>query len=152
MNNAYQRPGAGELRKFGLLFGVFFILVFGIIIPVLGKGFGAMWSDMSLWPWATGGLVIVWALTHPATLHLVHRPWMKFADVAAWVNTRIIMILLFYLVILPIGFIMRLFIKIPIKMIGLCWQEVVGVFDVQRLACFGHIPGHTVGVYGHGKA
>lgn len=119
MNNAYQKPGADELRKFGLLFGVFFILVFAIIIPVLGKGFGALWSDMGLlpwWPWVTGGLVIVWALIHPASLHLVHRPWMKFADIAAWVNTRIIMILLFYLVILPTGFIMRLFGHDPMRL------------------------------------
>ena len=115
MNDAYQKPGAGELRKFGLLFGVFFILVFAIIIPVLDRGFGSLFSDMSLWPWVTGGLVIVWALIHPASLHLVHRPWMKFADIAAWVNTRIIMILLFYLVILPIGLIMRLFGHDPMR-------------------------------------
>ena len=112
MNNPYQKPGASELRKFGLLFGVFFILVLGIVVPFIAKGFAALFSDMGLWPrwpWVTGGFVIAWALIHPASLYLLHRPWMKFADIAAWVNTRIIMILLFYVVILPTGLIMRLF-------------------------------------------
>jgi hypothetical protein len=50
-----------------------------------------------------------WAALHPVSLHLLQRPWMIFADVAGWVNTRIILILLFYGLILPIGLIMRLF-------------------------------------------
>ena len=108
----YQKPDVSELRKFGLIFGVFFILVIGILIPMLGKGFSALFSDLNLWPrwpWLVGGFVMTWAAIHPASLHLLHRPWMKFADIAAWVNTRIIMFILFYLLILPIGFIMRLF-------------------------------------------
>lgn len=112
MSRNYQKPGAGELRKFGLLFGVLFVLVLGIVIPMIGKGFSALFADFGLWPrwpWVTGGGVMVWALIHPASLYLLHRPWMKFAAVAGWVNTRIIMLLLFYLLILPIGFIMRLF-------------------------------------------
>jgi len=108
----YQKPDKSELRKFGLIFGVFFILVIGILIPMLGKGFSAMFSDLSLWPrwpWLTGGIVMGWAAIHPVSLYLLHRPWMKFADIAAWVNTRIIMLILFYLLIMPIGLIMRLF-------------------------------------------
>ncbi len=41
---------------------------------------------------------------------------MKFADIAAWVNTRIIMLILFYLLMLPIGFIMRLFGYDPMRL------------------------------------
>jgi uncharacterized protein involved in cysteine biosynthesis len=35
--------------------------------------------------------------------------WMKFAAVLAWINTRLILIAMFYLVFTPIGLIMRLF-------------------------------------------
>lgn len=35
--------------------------------------------------------------------------WMKFAAILAWINTRLILIVMFYLVFTPIGFIMRLF-------------------------------------------
>ena len=39
----------------------------------------------------------------------VYDIWMKFAAVLAWVNTRIILIVMFYLVFTPIGLIMKLF-------------------------------------------
>lgn len=112
MITKYQKPEVSELRSFGLLFGVFFILVLGIVIPMLRQEFSALFSSLSLWPrwpWAVGGTVLAWAVIHPASLHLLQRPWMVFADVAGWINTRIIMFLLFYFLILPIGFIMRLF-------------------------------------------
>lgn len=112
MITKYQKPEVSELRSFGLLFGVFFILVLGIVIPMLRQEFSALFTSLSLWPrwpWAVGGIVMAWAVIHPASLHLLQRPWMVFADVAGWINTRIIMFLLFYFLILPIGFIMRLF-------------------------------------------
>jgi len=112
MITKYQKPKVSELRSFGLLFGVFFILVLGIVIPMLRQEFSALFSNLSVWPrwpWAVGGIVMAWAVVHPASLHLLQRPWMVFADVAGWINTRIIMFLLFYFLILPIGFIMRLF-------------------------------------------
>ena len=118
MITKYQKPKVSELRSFGLLFGVFFILVLGIVIPMLRQEFSALFSSLSLWPrwpWAVGGIVMAWAVIHPASLHLLQRPWMVFADVAGWINTRIIMFLLFYFLILPIGFIMRLFGYAPMQ-------------------------------------
>jgi len=112
MISAYQKPAAGELRTFGFVFAVFFVLVIGVLIPMLRQDLGLLFADLSLWPrwpWVTGGVVFAWAALHPASLHLLHRPWMIFADIAGWVNTRIILILLFYVLILPIGLIMRLF-------------------------------------------
>ncbi len=112
MITKYQKPEVSELRSFGLLFGAFFILVLGIVVPMLRQEFSALFSSLSLWPrwpWVVGGTVMAWAVIHPGSLHLLQRPWMVFADVAGWINTRIIMFLLFYFLILPIGFIMRLF-------------------------------------------
>lgn len=112
MISAYHKPGKSELRSFGFLFAVFFILVIGVVIPMIRQDIGLLFTDLSLWPrwpWVVGAVVAAWAALHPASLHLLHRPWMVFADVAGWVNTRIILVLLFYVLILPIGFIMRLF-------------------------------------------
>lgn len=39
----------------------------------------------------------------------IYDLWMKFAAVLAWVNTRIILIVMFYLVFTPVGLVMRLF-------------------------------------------
>jgi hypothetical protein len=49
------------------------------------------------------------ALLLPASLGPVYRVWMRFADVLGWINTRIILGLVFFAVFFPIGLIMRLF-------------------------------------------
>ena len=112
MITLYQKPTDAELRTFGFIFAVFFVLVFGALIPMLHSDWGTLFSDLSLWPrwpWIIAAVVALWAGLHPGSLHLLQRPWMIFADIAGWVNTRIILVLLFYGLILPIGFIMRLF-------------------------------------------
>ncbi|MFT6311096.1 MAG: hypothetical protein ACJAQS_001465 [Porticoccus sp.] len=94
-----------ELRKFGLMFGAIIIALFGLLIPwiadapilVTGKAF------------TLGAVFIVWGLILPATLKPVYSLWMKFGGVAGYINTHIIMVLLFALIITPIGLIMRLF-------------------------------------------
>jgi hypothetical protein len=94
-----------ELRKFGLMFGTIIIVLFGLFIPwvadaailVTGKAF------------ALGAVFIVWGIILPATLKPVYKLWMKFGAVAGYINTHIIMVLLFALIITPIGLIMRLF-------------------------------------------
>ncbi len=113
MTQLKSQPGRGELKKFGLIFGSFFGLVLGLAIPLLrhGSALGSPFSgsgNWPAWPWIVCATVISWALLHPRSLALLHRPWMKFAHLAQWVNTRIIMLFLFYCVIFPIGLVMRL--------------------------------------------
>jgi hypothetical protein len=90
-----------EVRKFGFLFGV----IGGLLAAYLG------YRQNPLWPWFLGGGVlfaalglIAWKLLKP-----VYILWMKFAYILAWVNTRIILTLFFFLVITPVGVLMRLF-------------------------------------------
>jgi hypothetical protein len=107
MNETAKTPGPGEMRTFGLMFGTVLATLFGILIPLFRHGLEfPLWP---LWPWLAAMVPALWALAHPASLRLLYVPWMKFAAVAQWVNTRIIMLLLFYLVILPIGLLLRLF-------------------------------------------
>jgi hypothetical protein len=120
MENMDQQVRRSELRKFGLMFGVVFSLVFGLVIPLIrhGRSLGLPFSDgghWQAWPWITGGLIVACALFHPASLAYLERAWMAFARVAQWVNTRIIMLLLFYVMILPIGLLLRLFGKDSLK-------------------------------------
>lgn len=101
------------LRKFGLLFGSLTVLIFGITIPLLryGNAIGSPLSEVNhwpAWPWMVLAVSGLWALLHPQSLTLLHRPWMKFAGYTQWLNTRIIILLMFYLMILPIGLILRL--------------------------------------------
>lgn len=92
-----------ELRKFGLLTSALLILFFVLLIPWI-------W-DLSypLWPWIVGAILSTAALARPGSLRPVFRVWMRFAEVLGWINTRIILGLIFYVLFVPFGLVMRLF-------------------------------------------
>jgi hypothetical protein len=91
-----------ELRKFGLTVGAAFA-IFGTI---------SWWRGHEIPPrvlWTLATLLIVPGLVAPAILGPVQRGWMKFALVLGHVNTRIILTVLFFLVMTPVGMILRFF-------------------------------------------
>jgi hypothetical protein len=92
-----------QLRNFGLLTSALLILFFVLLIPWI-------W-DLSLpvWPWVVGGILSTVALVYPNSLKPVYSVWMRFAELLGWVNTRIILGLIFYVIIMPFGLVMRLF-------------------------------------------
>jgi hypothetical protein len=53
-------------------------------------------------------VLILPALFFPALLKPLQKIWMALAIVMGWISTRIILSLLFFIVLTPIGFIMRL--------------------------------------------
>ncbi len=62
-----------------------------------------------------GGALILWALAHPSSLVYFYNPWMKMADVLGFINTRIILSIVFFLLFLPAGLIMRILGKDPME-------------------------------------
>jgi hypothetical protein len=89
-----------ELRSFGLLVGGIFAL-----IGILSYWFGR--RGWHLWPLIAAAVLIVPALVAPRLLAPIHRGWMRLAEVLAWVNTRIILALAFFLMFTPIGLVRR---------------------------------------------
>jgi hypothetical protein len=49
----------------------------------------------------------------PASLAPIYRGWLAFGHVMGWINTRIILGIMFYLLFLPVGLLMRLLGKDP---------------------------------------
>ncbi len=91
-----------QLREFGLLIGFGFPLLIGWFIPVLtGHGF-RVWS---LWIGFPGLLI---GLTSPRLLYYPYKFWMKLGLTLGWVNSRVILCLVYIIVLLPISFLMRL--------------------------------------------
>jgi hypothetical protein len=103
MSAVTLQPDKRELRHFGLLMGALIALLFGALLPWLW-GFGH-----ALWPWLVGGAFVLWAALAPWMLAPVYRIWMKIGAVLGWVNTRLILGVVFYFLFTPIGLIMRLF-------------------------------------------
>ena len=96
------------LRKFGLTTGVIVVVIFAFFFPWIFD-----MSDWPIWPWIIAGLLWVPAILFPAGLRPVYNIWMKIGHAIGWVNTRLILGLLFYLMVLPMGLVMRLFGKDP---------------------------------------
>jgi Saxitoxin biosynthesis operon protein SxtJ len=97
-----QAVSTAELRKFGLTVGGVF-LVLGTISWYRGHTIAPRIM------WALGVLLVVPGLLAPAVLRPVQKGWMGMATVLGEVNSRIILGVLFFLVVTPIGFVMRLF-------------------------------------------
>ncbi|MDH5413444.1 MAG: SxtJ family membrane protein, partial [Flavobacteriaceae bacterium] len=64
-------------------------------------------------PWIIAGILWVWALLLPSTLNLVYRGWMAIGHVLGWINTRIILGIMFYIIFLPVGLLLKLAGKDP---------------------------------------
>ena len=99
-NTAMSGP---ELRQFGLLFGAILVLLFGLLLPFL------IGYSFPLWPWVVALLFTALALLAPTALTPFYRGWMRFGLIAAFINTRIIMFVLYYALFVPTGLVMKLF-------------------------------------------
>lgn len=89
-----------QLRTFGLTVGGI-LAVIGIW-PLAIHGDTVRW-----WTLAPGGLLVGLGAAAPTRLLTVYRLWMTLGHGLGWVNTRIILGILFYGVITPIGLAMR---------------------------------------------
>ncbi len=93
-----------DLRKFGLVTGVMLILFFYLLIPWIWD-----FETRPDWPLIAAGVLAGMGVILPVSLRPVYKVWMRFAEALGWVNTRIILGLVFYLMFVPIGLVMRLF-------------------------------------------
>lgn len=96
-----------EMRQFGLIMAGAVMLVFGLLLPWL---FEHAWP---LWPWIVASVFAGIGLASPSWLYPVHWVWMRIGAGIGWLNTRIILLLVFYIILLPIGLLTQLLIKDP---------------------------------------
>ena len=95
------------LRKFGWTVGPV-ILLLGAIF--LWRQRGAGWPLISI-----GVVLLLAAALAPVTLKWVHGPWMIAALALGWVMTRILLTIVFFLVVTPVGLLQRIFGKRAIE-------------------------------------
>lgn len=96
-----------EGRKFGLTVGTAFAVLGGVATwrghPVPAAVFAAL-----------GGLLILAGLILPGRLGPVHRAWMGLAHAISKVTTPIVLGVIYFVVLAPVGVMMRLFGRNPI--------------------------------------
>jgi len=89
------------LRKFGVTVGSV-LLAIGIILFITGKSTYIYFSIIGIF-------LILSGLVFPIILKPLNKIWMILAVIMGWISSRVILILLFYLVLTPMGFFLRIF-------------------------------------------
>ena len=89
-----------DLKKFGMTLGIFFA-VLGILFLWRGRDYYLPILTLS-------AALLFLALLFPVFLRPVQKIWMTLALLIGWLVTRVILCALFYLVVTPLGFIIRL--------------------------------------------
>ena len=96
-----HRAHVKELRNFGLIVGGVFSVIG--LWPMVWRG-----EPVRLWALIIGGLLIGMGSVVPTWLAPIHRGWMWIGHVLGWINTRIILGVIFYGLITPTGIVFRM--------------------------------------------
>jgi len=90
-----------NLRKFGIIMGIAFL---AITLFVLIRH-----RHTILPTFIISAIFFISAFIIPTLLKPIYIIWMKLALILSWINTRLILLIIFYLIFTPVGLAMRLF-------------------------------------------
>lgn len=100
-----------ELRKFGMVMTVPLLLLAGLLYWRKGLDEPAAFFAVA----GAAAFFLFAGLLVPRLLAPIEWAWMKLALVLSWVMTRVVLTLTFFLMIMPIGLLMRLLGRDPIE-------------------------------------
>ncbi|HXA46450.1 MAG TPA: SxtJ family membrane protein, partial [Burkholderiaceae bacterium] len=98
----------GSNRSFGFVFTVFFLVV-GLSPLMHGR-------PLRLWALAVAAVMLIVSLLVPHLLDLPNRLWAQFGVLLSHIVSPIALGILFFGVVTPIGILMRLFAKDPLRL------------------------------------
>src|SRR5205823_11947146 len=99
--SAVGRPAPSVLRRFGLTTGLAFF-VLGAILEFRHRSAGRPFASLAV-------LLLLFSVIAPALLRFVYRPWMAVANFLGAIISRLLLTLVFFFVVTPIGTLQRLF-------------------------------------------
>ena len=89
-----------QLRSFGCTVGGIFALI--ALWPVMVRGEDPRW-----WTLVIAACLLIPAVLAPKSLVWPYKGWMVVGHVMGWINTRIILGVVFYVVVTPVGVLRR---------------------------------------------
>ena len=102
MTETAPPPSERDLRIFGVVLAVATAVVFCLLLPWLYA------RPIPWWPLVVAGTLLLFAAVWPSALAPVHRGWMRVGHVLGWINTRILLGAVFFVLIVPLGALLRL--------------------------------------------
>jgi len=110
MNSLTTKLSIRVLKDFALSLSWAIPCLFVLILPWLFE------HSLPWWPFCISVVLMLLYWFFPIGIKPIYILWMKIAGVIGWVNTRLILAIVFYVIILPIGLLLRLFGKLQFKM------------------------------------
>ena len=101
-----------DLRKFGITIGVILLIIAGFLFWKEKESFQILLTF--------GVTLCILGIVIPFILKPIYWVWMIFATILGWIMTRVILSLLFYITLTPIGLILRFFGK---QFLELRWDQ-----------------------------
>jgi hypothetical protein len=95
------------LRRFGLTTGIIVVLLFGGFFPWLFD------KALPVWPWVIFGILGALAIVTPSWLRPVYKGWMRFGLALSRITTPIIMGVVFFLLVTPVGWLRKVLAEDP---------------------------------------
>ena len=101
-----------DLRQFGITIGVILLIIAGFLFWKEKESFQILLTF--------GVTLCILGIVIPFILKPIYWVWMIFATILGWIMTRVILSLLFYIIVTPIGLIPRFFGK---QFLELQWDK-----------------------------
>ena len=101
-----------DIRKFGITIGILLVVIAGFLFWKEKESFQILFTF--------GVTLCILGIVIPFILKPIYWVWMIFATILGWIMTRVILCLLFYIIITPIGLIPRFFGK---QFLELRWDK-----------------------------
>ena len=99
-----------KLRKFSLLIGLGFPIFIGFIMPLI---FGHQFRIWTLW---VSILTLIIGFLKPLLLYYPYKFWMAFGYILGFINSRLILGIIFIFMVQPLALIMKVFGYDPLRL------------------------------------
>jgi hypothetical protein len=90
-----------QLREFAYTMAAALVVIFCLFLPWLFT------RAIPYWPAVTAAILLLQAILFPKSLAPIQLIWMRIGAVLGWINTRIILAIVFFLLITPMGWLQR---------------------------------------------
>ena len=98
-----------KLREFGLIFGFGVPLAFGLIFPKIAGHNFQIWTLFLAIPALFLGII------KPSLLYYPYKFWILIGEILGWINSRIILGLIFVIILQPLSIIMKIYGYDPLR-------------------------------------
>ena len=91
-----------QLREFGLIISLGVPLAFGLVFPKIAG------HDFQQWTLYVGFIALLLGIIKPSLLFYPYKAWILIGEILGWINSRIILGLIFIIILQPLAICMKI--------------------------------------------